>query len=103
MERLLWCYKPDAKRNGVVSTTSSLSTFTAKIKDVENTSIHFVPAYLNYQSMGSWPAWMKMDSTPGTLSWQTRGKKVENVDSAATDLLAWIDAKYPVFLKNPGI
>ncbi len=96
-------YKPDAARNGAVNTTSSLSTFTAKVRDVENTEADFVPAYLNYQSLGSWPAWMNMGDMQGVLSWQTRGQKVQSAEAAPADLRAWIDQKHPNFLKTPGI
>jgi hypothetical protein len=96
-------YKPDAKRNGAVNTTSSLTTFTAKVKDVEDERVAFVPAYMNYQSMGAWPAWMKMGKVPGILSWQTRGQKVVNAEAGPADLRSWIETKYPGFLKTPGI
>jgi len=95
--------KPDAARDGAVNTTSSLSTFTAKIADVENDKADFVPAYLNYQSLGSWPAWMKMGARPGTLSWQTRGLKVRGPEAGPADLRAWIEAGSPGFLAKPGI
>ncbi|MBL8628453.1 MAG: DUF1838 family protein, partial [Rhodospirillaceae bacterium] len=94
-------YKPDAARGGAVNTTSSLSTFTARIKDIENTAADFVPAYLNYQSLGSWPAWMKMGAAPGVLSWQTRGQKVRGPEAAPQALREWIEARYPGFLAAP--
>jgi hypothetical protein len=96
-------YKPDAARGGAIATTASLSTFTARVLDVENTAANFVPAYLNYQSIGSWPAWMKMTGGPGTLSWQTRGQKVRSATEAPTELRAWIEARHPGFLNDPGI
>jgi hypothetical protein len=95
--------KPDAARGGAVNTSSSLSTFTAKIADVENEKADFVPTYLNYQSLGSWPAWMKMGERVGTLSWQTRGLKVRGPEAGPADLRAWIEAGSPGFLYSPGI
>lgn len=102
-ENFLSKSKPDTKRNGAVSTTSSLSTFTAKIADVENDTLPFVPCTLNYQSLGSWPAWMEMGDQPGVLSWQTRGHKVRGPDNGPKELRDWIEAKHPGFLKDPGI
>ncbi len=99
--------KPDAARAGAVSTSSSLSTFTAKIADVENDGATFVPCYLNYQSLGSWPAWMKMEGIDaargGSLSWQTRGQKLRSVEDGPKELRDWVEARAPGFLKNPGI
>lgn len=102
-ENFLGKSKPDAARGGIVSTTSSLSTFTAKIQDVENDKADFVPVYLNYQSLGSWPAWMNMGNRAGTLSWQTRGHKVRGPEAGPADLRAWIEARSPGFLFRPGI
>jgi hypothetical protein len=84
-------------------TSSSLSTFTAKIADVENGDLDFVPCYLNYQSLGSWPAWMKMGDRPGMLSWQTWGHKVKGPADGPKALQEWIEARYPGFLADPGI
>ena len=99
--------KPDETRNGAVNTTSSLSTFTAKVADVENDEADFVPCFLNYQSLGSWPVWMKMDGVDkargGSLSWQTRGHKVRGPEAASADLRAWIEERRNGFLANPGI
>ncbi|MSO96766.1 MAG: DUF1838 domain-containing protein [Rhodospirillaceae bacterium] len=99
--------KPDATRGGAVNTTSSLSTFTSKLADVDNDGADFVPSYLNYQSLGSWPAWMKMDGAEqargGSLSWQTRGHKVRGPQDGPADLRAWVEARHPGFLADPGI
>lgn len=99
--------KPDAARGGAVNTSSSLSTFTAKVADVANAKLDFVPCYLNYQSLGSWPAWMKMDAVEaargGSLSWQTRGHKIRGSEAGPADLRAWINERWPGFLDNPGI
>jgi Protein of unknown function (DUF1838) len=90
-------------RNATQGTTSSLTTFTARIADVMNARADFVPCYLNYQSLGSWPAWMKMGDRPGILSWQTYGHKVRAADVVAGPLRPWIEARHPGFLSDPGI
>lgn len=95
--------RPGDTRSASLGTTSSLTTFTARIADVMNTRADFVPCYLNYQSLGSWPAWMKMGDRPGVLSWQTYGHKVRAADVAAGPLRTWIEAHHPGFLANPGI
>jgi hypothetical protein len=99
--------KPDVARGGAVNTSSSLSTFTAKMADVTNRKADFVPCYLSYQSLGSWPAWMKMDGVEaargGSLSWQTRGHKIRGPKDGPADLRAWINERWPGFLDNPGI
>ena len=106
-ENFLSKSKPDALRGGAVNTSSSLSTFTAKIADVENDKAAFMPCYLNYQSLGSWPAWMKLDGSDaargGSLSWQTRGQKMRRVEDGPQELRGWIEAREPGFLKDPGI
>jgi hypothetical protein len=94
--------KPDAA-TGAVSTTSSLSTFTARAADIDAAAADFVPCYLNYQSLGSWPAWLRMGARPGTLSWQTYGRKVRGPEEGPEKLRAWIEARYPGFLAAPGI
>ena len=106
-ENFLSKSKPDALRGGAVNTSSSLSTFTAKMADVENDKAVFMPCYLNYQSLGSWPAWMKLDGSDaargGSLSWQTRGQKMRRVEDGPIELRGWIEAREPGFLKEPGI
>jgi hypothetical protein len=94
--------RPDPT-TGAVGTTSSLSTFTARIAEVEDAGVDFVPCYLNYQSLGAWPAWLKMGARPGVLSWQTYGRKVRGPDEGPAALRAWIEARDPGFLKDPGI
>lgn len=94
---------PDPARGGAVPTTSSLSTFTAKVADVENESLDFVPCYLNYQSLGTWPGWMKMEDRAAALSWQTWGHKVTGPDQGPREVQAWIERRYPGFLADPGI
>jgi hypothetical protein len=58
---------------------------------------------MNYQSLGSWPAWMKMGDRPGIVSWQTFGHKVRAADVVAGPLRPWIEARHPGFLSDPGI
>ncbi len=94
--------RPDAA-TGAVATTSSLSTFTARRADVDDAGADFVPCYLNYQSLGAWPAWLKMGGKAGTLSWQTYGRKVRGPEEGPAALRAWIEKRYPGFLKAPGI
>lgn len=90
-------------RNATQGTTSSLTTFTAKVADVMNSGADFVPCYMNYQSLSSWPTWMKMGGRPGMLSWQTFGHKVRAADVVSGLLRPWIEVRYPGFLANPGI
>lgn len=90
-------------RSAAQGTSSSLSTFTARLAEVMDERAQFVPCYLNYQSLGSWPAWMKMGDRPGLLSWQTYGHKVRAADQVAGPLRPWIEARHREFLANPGI
>ena len=84
-------------------TTSSLTTFTARIADARDARADFVPCYMNYQSLGLWPTWMRMGDRPGVLSWQTYGHKARAADAVAGPLRPWIEARHPGFLSNPGI
>jgi hypothetical protein len=93
----------DPSAGGVAPTSASLSTFTAKVADVERDSNAFVPCTLNYQSLGSWPAWMKMGEPAGTLSWQTWGHKIAGPGRGPQVLRDWIESRHPGFLKSPGI
>jgi hypothetical protein len=95
--------KPDTARGGAVATSSSLSTFTARVADVEDDAAGFVPCQLNYQNLGSWPAWMAMAERPGMLSWQTYGHKLRSPDQASAALRDWIEARHAGFLRDPGI
>lgn len=101
-ENFLTRTKPDAA-TGAVGTTSSLSTFTARRADLDDAASDFVPCYLNYQSLGTWPAWMKMGGQAGVLSWQTYGRKVRGPEEAPLALRAWIENRHPGFLGDPGI
>jgi hypothetical protein len=94
---------PDPARGGVAPATTSLTTFTARIEDVESESRGFVPCYLNYQSLGDWPGWMKMGGRAGMLSWQTWGHKITGTQQGPKALRDWIEAHHPGFLKDPGI
>lgn len=94
---------PDPAPGRVPQTSASLSTFTARIADVEGDTNEFVPCTLNYQSLGSWPAWMRMGERTGTLSWQAWGHKIAGPERGPEALRDWIEARHPGFLKSPGI
>jgi hypothetical protein len=89
---------------GAVSTSSSLTTYTATVTDIADDDAAFRPCTFNYQSLGGFRPWMGMDDSTGVLSWQTVGQKLERgADDAPADIRTWVDTNYPGFLEDPGI
>lgn len=96
--------KNKGRAPGAVSTSSSLTTYTATVTDIADDDAAFRPCTFNYQSLGGFRPWMGMDDSTGVLSWQTVGQKLERgADDAPAGIRTWVDTNYPGFLEDPGI
>lgn len=96
--------KAKGRAPGTVSTSSSLTTYTALASDIAYDDAAFRPCNFNYQSLGGFRPWMGMDNDKGMLSWQTVGQKLERgQDDAPDSIKSWVDENYPGFLDDPGI
>jgi hypothetical protein len=82
---------------------ASLATFAARLSDVQNRDLAFVPCTLNFQTMNGWLPWMRMGRAPGWQSWQLYGHKVAGIDALPPALRARFEKDYPGWLANPGI
>jgi len=82
---------------------ASLATFTAKLSDVQNKDMAFVPSQLHFQTMNGWLPWMRMGRTPGSQAWQLYGHKVKDIGAIPTELRARFEKDYPGWLEKPGI
>lgn len=96
--------KARGREPGTVSTSSSLTTYTALASDIAYDDAPFRACNFNYQSLGGFRPWMGMDNSKGMLSWQTVGQKLERGEADAPDSIkSWVDENYPGFLDDPGI
>jgi hypothetical protein len=78
-----------------------LSTFEAKIDDVENESLSFVPANTAFQSVTNFYPWMQMAGAPGEVIWQIMGRKITTLDDVPQAQRDRLDADHPGFLDDP--
>ncbi|MBL8630543.1 MAG: DUF1838 family protein [Rhodospirillaceae bacterium] len=88
---------------GPVVTATSLVNYTAKTKDLEAPDAQWVPATMNFQTMGSWYPWMRMGNEPGNIMFQLVGRKLRRSDEMPLALQALINERHPGFLENPGV
>lgn len=96
--------KAKGREPGTVSTSSSLTTYTAMASDIAYDDASFRPCTFNYQSLGGFRPWMGMDNAKGMLSWQTVGQKLERGQADAPEnIKGWVDENYPGFLDDPEI
>ena len=82
---------------------ASLATFTAKLSDVQNKDLAFVPSQLHFQTINGWLPWMRMGRVPGSQSWQLYGHKVKDISAIPAPLRARYEKDYPGWLEKPGI
>ena len=88
---------------GAYIAAASLATFTAKLSDVQNKDLAFVPSQLHFQTMNGWIPWMRMGRTPGSQAWQLYGQKVKDISALPAALRARYEKDYPGWLEKPGI
>ncbi len=88
---------------GPVVTSTSLVTYTSKVKDLESPETQWVAATMNYQTMGNWYPWMRMGNEPGNIMFQLIGRKLRRSDEMPLELQALINERHPGFLENPGV
>jgi hypothetical protein len=81
---------------------SSLSTFSAKIPDLEGNE-EFVPAQLAYQSYGGFVPWMRMGREVATMNTVLMGKKVKSPNEMPKSLRERYEADHPGWLADPKI
>jgi hypothetical protein len=86
-----------------VQTSTSLVTYTLKVKDVETPDSQWLPSTMNYQTMGGWYPWMRMGHEMGNIMFQLTGKKLRRRDEMPLPLQALINERHPGWLDNPGI
>ncbi|MDX2223828.1 MAG: DUF1838 family protein [Rhodospirillaceae bacterium] len=86
-----------------IQTATSLVTYTMRLQDIKKPEREFLPATMNYQTMGNWYPWMRMGYETGQCMFQLQGKKLRSLDEVPASLRALIDARRPGFLENPGI
>lgn len=83
---------------GPVLTATSLATFAASARDVQDVRRTFVPMQLSYQTMNSWRPFLRMGETPGIIAWRMFGAKAETLESVPKALRDRVLADYPDFL-----
>lgn len=86
-----------------VQTSTSLVTYTIKLKDLETPDSQWLPATMNYQTMGNWYPWMRMGHEPGNLMFQLTGLKLKRKDDMPLPLQVLINERHPGWLENPGV
>lgn len=84
--------------NGPYRISTSLATHMAKVADLENRDVAFVPSSMSYTTINSWRGWMKMGQTPGVISWRLKGKKFESPDMVEDWISHRIRADHPELL-----
>lgn len=86
-----------------IMTATSLVTYTMRLADVQKSDSVWLPATMNYQTMGNWYPWMRMGYETGQCMFQLTGKKLRSTDEIPETLRDLIDQRHPGFLKDPGI
>ncbi|MCU0760752.1 MAG: DUF1838 domain-containing protein [Steroidobacteraceae bacterium] len=90
---------PGAPPSGKPRVQTSLATFSANLADLERAPDAFVPCRLNYQTLGSFLAWMDMGDVPGVITWRLAGRKTDKVDELPAALRARIEREHPEVLQ----
>jgi hypothetical protein len=85
---------------GPAVTATSLATWCGLLADVQNPRLAFVPSTLSYQTLGSWPSFLRMGTQPGLISWRMAGVKLASVDGVPDALRQRVLADYPDFLQK---
>lgn len=86
-----------------IMTATSLVTYTMRLADVQKSETAWLPATMNYQTMGNWYPWMRMGYETGQCMFQLTGKKLKSLDELPPALRAMIEQRHPGFMKDPGI
>lgn len=90
---------PAAAPLGKVRVQTSLATFSANRADLERAPDAWVPCRLNYQTLGSFLAWMDMGDVPGVITWRLAGRKTDKVEELPPALRARIEREHPEVLQ----
>jgi hypothetical protein len=90
---------PGTPPSGKPRVQTSLATFSANRADLERAPDAFVPCRLNYQTLGSFLAWMDMGEVPGVITWRLAGRKTDKVEELPAALRARIEREHPEVLQ----
>jgi hypothetical protein len=88
---------------GPTLVATSLATFSARLSDVRDPKLAFVPTLLAYQSTSGFMPWMRMGREPGLINWQLMGRKLRSAAEMPAALRARFDQDHPGWVDNPGI
>ncbi len=73
----------------------------AKRADLENPDLGAAPATLSWVSNRQWAPWMEMGSWAGGMIASTHGKKLVSVKDLPRDMLDYMEANDPEYLRSP--
>ena len=74
---------------------TSLATFSANLADLMRAPDAWVPCRLNYQTLGSFLAWMEMGEVAGVITWRLAGRKSDRLEELPPALRARIEREHP--------
>jgi hypothetical protein len=86
-----------------VQANTSLLNYTLRVKDVETPDSAWLPAAMNYQTLGGWYPWMRLGQESGNLMFQLTGTKLRRKDDMPLELQVLINERHPGWLDNPGV
>ena len=76
----------------------SLTTFQARVKDLQTPDGTFVSATLAYEQTNSWASWLNMGDYPGLQLWQLKGRKLAGPEEIPAQLRDRLRIDHPNFI-----
>ena len=89
--------------NAPVIDSTYLSTFEAKISDVQNPDLKHIPGSTAFQAITNFYPWMELGVQPGEVIWQIMGRKLDDISQLPQFQKERLKADYPDYLENPGV
>ncbi|MBL8645007.1 MAG: DUF1838 family protein [Rhodospirillaceae bacterium] len=97
--------KPDAwprESAGPINRTGEMFQRMVSLADLENPDLTAVDYVGTWTRVGPWLPWMLMGQAEGHLLYRSFMNRAPGIEALPANLLAYMKAKYPEFLKAPG-